>query len=321
MGEHEKINPLVSVVIPFFNAEATLGKCMESVLNQTYRNLEIILIENGSSDQGKAIAEKYVSADSRVQLIEQGHQTVSVARNAGIARATGKYIQFVDSDDYLEQDAVKKLVQAVEETEKTLVICDYFQFDETQRDMRSVRPLEGTYPMDRFLKKLLRNPCAHYYGVLWNKIYHTSVIRENQITFQEDVSLGEDFIFNLEYLKHMDVVECIPEKLYHYWWKRPGSLSNLEKREEDVIEERLQVYEAYESLFRFKKVYNRYRSLIQYYIVKFYFDQLELLEDRAGVYKKMLYEKCINGTGISNLKFVVFYILKKGKRFLKQFRR
>lgn len=315
MEKNEKIKPLVSVIIPFFNSENTLGKCIESVLNQTYKNIEVILIDNGSQDRGKTLAEKYALSDDRIH-IEECCGTVSVARNVGLAKATGKYIQFVDSDDYLEKDCTNSLVEAVRKEDKTLVICDYFQFDEKQEDMRCIRSLEGHYSKKQFLRKMLRSPGAHYYGVLWNKIYHTAIVKEKNITFPEEITLGEDFIFNMQYLKYMEAVKCLAVKLYHYWWKRKGALSNTQKQEEESIEERLRLYCAYEDLFRHEKLYFKYKSFVQYYIVKYYFDELELLKNEAARYQELLYEKCIAGTGISRLKFHVFCFLKKAKQLL-----
>lgn len=314
MEKNEKINPLVSVIIPFYNSENTLGKCIESVLNQTYTNIEVILIDNGSRDKGRTLVEKYALSDDRIHMTECCG-TVSVARNTGLSKANGKYIQFVDSDDYPEPDAVERLIEAVEKAEKTLVICDYFQFDEEKSDMRNVRPLEGIFSKKQFLRKMLCSPGAHYYGVLWNKIYDTAIVKEKHITFPEEITLGEDFIFNMEYLKHMEAVECLAVKLYHYWWKRKGALSNTQKNEEEAIEERLRLYRAYENLFKYENLFFRYKSFVQYYIVKYYFDELELLGNEAGKYKNLLYQKCIAGTGISRLKFCVFYCLKKVKRY------
>lgn len=313
MEKVEKISLLVSVIIPFYNSEKTIEKCLKSVLNQTYEELEIILVDNGSSDNGRKLVEKYALSDPRIHITESIGVGVSRARNTGIAKANGKYIQFIDSDDYVETDYVHRLVQEIEKRENALVICDYFQFDDQTEDMRCDSPLVGSYSIKKFLRKLARNPGAHYFGVLWNKIYIASIIKENQVTFPENISLGEDFIFNMEYFKHIEEVVCISDKLYHYWWKRKGSLCSVHRKEEEVVEERLLLYQEYEKLFRYEKLYSRYKSAIQYfYIVRFYFNELELLGDDAGEYKDWLYQKCIAGTGIGKIKFGVFYAVKKG---------
>lgn len=311
--------PLVSVVIPCFNSLTTLGVCLDSVINQSYTNIEVLVIDDGSTDGTRELIKKYESKDARIRVIFCEHQGVSVARNRGIRYAAGSYIQFVDSDDYLERDCTGQLVKSMTSTEADWIICNYYQVDtkNQQSDMEHVCLKQGIYEKRRFLKELSKHPGAHYYGVLWNKLYKSNIIQENKIKFPIDVNMGEDFIFNMSYLSYVHKIVCLKKQLYVYRWEQPGSLSSVNRTETERINERLHMYQAYEQMFERERIEKAWKGRIQYYIVKFYFDELEYLEKDASKYKKQLYEKCIRGTGISKIKFGVYWMLKRGKNRLK----
>lgn len=333
--------PLVSVIIPCYNAENTLKQCLDSVLNQQYWNLEVLVIDDGSVDGSRAILQYYTQKDERVRLLTSTHQGVSHARNLGLFQARGKYLQFVDADDYLLEDCTGFLVNGIQSQKADWVICDYLQRKETRNRLEpeSRQQLEnpsqfdactkeehvhlagGLYKKRDFLKKLLRYPHAHYYGVLWNKLYRKQIIHEAKLRFSQEVSMGEDFIFNMEYLSLVHNIICLEEPLYVYCWQRKDSLSNRYKKESERIAEQVRMYYAYKKMFIREKLYIPWRYGILYYVVKAYFDELEALGDKASSYKEMLYEEYIRKNHIYKPEFIVYSFLKKAKQVVESWKR
>ena len=133
---------LISIIIPVYNSEKYLATALESAKNQTYQNIEIILVDDGSTDNSITILEKYALSDNRIKIISQTNQGISAARNAGIKMATGKYITFLDSDDFLSRDAIEKMVTAIENNYVDFVVCQAHAFAETEADYVRLEKME-----------------------------------------------------------------------------------------------------------------------------------------------------------------------------------
>ncbi|MED5076040.1 glycosyltransferase [Geobacillus stearothermophilus] len=205
---------VVSIIVPVYNAEAYLRDCVDSILSQTYKNIEVILVNDGSTDKSGMICDEYKGIDYRVKVIHQENSGPSVARNTGIDAATGTYIQFVDADDKVDPDMTRKLVEAMEQRENIqLVVCG---FNETDGFMvsRNVPFIEGVYSKKEFLSFFGR--LYSFIGYLWNKLYDTEFIRKFRIYFRENIDLGEDLLFNLEYLEVCNQIAIIKDQLYGY---------------------------------------------------------------------------------------------------------
>lgn len=306
--------PLVSVIIPCYNAENTLGQCLDSVLDQNYRNLEVLVVDDGSVDKSRAIIQCYEKKDGRVHLLAGSHQGVSSARNLGIRHASGEYLQFADADDYLLENCTRKLVRAMQSRGVDWVICDYLQRHDSGEDMEHLHLAEGSYSRREFLKRMIPCPGAHYYGVLWNKLYVKRLVDSHGLRFSCEVTLGEDFIFNMEYLSLIQRVCCLSDRLYVYGWQQMNSLSCRKKEEAEKIAEHRKMYAAYRKPFYQEKLQIRWRYGMLFYMVKFYFDELDELGADAGIYKRQLYEGCIRGSRISRIEFAGYCFLKKVKR-------
>lgn len=208
----------VSIIVPVYNAETTLHRCINSILNQTYSDLEVLLINDGSTDFSGIICDSYAETDARVVVMHQLNSGSAAARNAGIRAATGDFIQFVDADDWLEEEMTALLVQAMT-PEHQLVICGYQMLDETKQPIRSKKILpaiRGSMDMPQFLNHivqlyrnfLLASPC--------NKLYCTQTMKRQQTFFMESIRHGEDLIFNLEYLLGNPRIQFIRQAPYHY---------------------------------------------------------------------------------------------------------
>ena len=149
------MNNLVSVIIPVFNAETYLERCIKSVVNQTYKNLEIILINDGSIDRSKEICESWKKRDSRIFIINKKNTGVSDSRNQGIKEANGKFITFVDSDDYLEINMIEYLSKSIEEDKSDIAICGFNYFNDKKIISKTKKTKKNILDKDKFIEEIL----------------------------------------------------------------------------------------------------------------------------------------------------------------------
>lgn len=207
---------LVSIVVPIYNVEQYLDNTIESVLKQSYINIELVLIDDGSKDNSFTICKSWQEKDKRIKVFTQANSGVSVARNNGIDKVEGDYILFLDSDDYLELDAVEKLMLEVPK-EQELIVFGYYTHDVNNRITRT-----PNYNETKTISiQHVANHFWNYYkdGITnspVNKIYQTKIIRENNIKFPPNIRMGEDLMFNLEYFKHIDNIKILNQTFYHY---------------------------------------------------------------------------------------------------------
>lgn len=229
-----KGNKMVSVIVPVYNAEEKLEQCIMSILNQSYQDLELILINDGSKDRSGEICKKYAEYDKRIRYIERENKGASATRNEGISLALGQYIQFVDSDDYIEKNMTERLVNCIEETDADMVMCGYTEVFPHDKDVRlpeidktiTMAELGKEYP-NIFEKFLLNSPC--------NKLYKKEKLSEK---FPENLSLGEDLIFNLHNMENMNRISFVKESFYNYII-RQESLNRQYRKDGIEIAERL----------------------------------------------------------------------------------
>lgn len=241
---------LVSVIVPVYNAEKYLKKCMESILKQTYENIELILINDGSIDKSLDICNQFSKRDRRIRVIDKDNSGVSDTRNLGIMLAKGKYLCFVDSDDYIEENYIEKMILNTDES--TLTMCGYFI--ETSMENGDFFSRKVTYKEKEIIsiKEHLANLFHQgFLSAIWNKIYDVERLKKNDIKFDENLSLGEDLLFNLEYLKTgIEKFKCIDLPLYHYIKRGTESLDNKYREDFLKIQEKL-----YEKLIETSELY------------------------------------------------------------------
>lgn len=210
--------PLVSIIIPVYNAQDCLGKCLNSIISQTYQNLEIICVNDGSTDQSLREIEKFSGVDDRITVVDKPNGGVSSARNAGLKRAKGQYIQFVDSDDAITETMTSTLVNTIITDNSDLVICGY-QSQEGEVYLSLDRQCLLKDAFHQAFSRLLPTAC---FNPPWNKLYKKALISDE---FLETLPLGEDMVFNLNYMKNCGAVSLIHETPYIYTVDRTGSLS------------------------------------------------------------------------------------------------
>lgn len=212
------MDKLVSVIVPVYNADKYVNGTIDSILNQTYPNLELILIDDGSTDCSLEICRKKEKLDKRIKVIQKTNAGVSVARNTGINIAKGEFILFVDSDDYVEMDLIEILLSHFKNKDELIIYGNYIHDLESDNIKTVNSGKEGDKELTVFE---LASNFWHYYetGLTnppWNKLYVTSVIRQNNIYFPEGVRMGEDILFNLNYFRQVTQFKIIDSNLYHY---------------------------------------------------------------------------------------------------------
>lgn len=241
--------PMVSVIVPVYNAEEFLERCVESILNQEYKELELILVNDGSQDSSGDICRKYEEKDSRVRVFSKENTGVSDSRNLAISHAAGKYLQFVDSDDWLAPDATRLLVRKAEETGCDLVIADFYRVSGDRVLPKGDIEEESVMSLEEFAAHMMENPADFYYGVLWNKLYRREVVEQYHLRMDQEIDWCEDFMFNLEYMRHVETICALRTPVYYYL-KRKGSLVSQGMNISKIVRMKLMVFEYYNNFYK-----------------------------------------------------------------------
>ncbi len=243
----------VSIVIPVYNCAAYLSACLDSVLGQTYVDTEIILVENGSTDESPRICTEYAQEHSKIQLIQGPKRGPGAARNEGLRAATGEYVIFIDSDDICEPELVSRLMEAGAAKSRTLVICGIQVVDEHNVSGEVFRENDTVCDTASYVSGVLAkwktNPLC---GGVYCKLFELSILREAGILFEEDATYAEDFCFNMAYLRCVENVVVLPDLLYRYRCGRPGSVTEKNLREAEYAamwQRRLAVVDVFRSVF------------------------------------------------------------------------
>lgn len=226
----------ISVIVPVYNAERYLARCIDSILTQTYNNFELILVDDGSTDCSGKICDKYAKADARIKVVHKENGGVSTARNAGIDIAKGEYITFIDSDDFVEREFFASAYKSVlshnaDEFISGIVMETIGDNDLVVRSDHYTAIKSRVYDARLLLEMLnidyplicICGPCC--------KLYRTDIIKNNSIRFDVLMSLGEDTLFNLQVLKHTDNIYFSKEIFYHYYRGNENSLFSIFRKD------------------------------------------------------------------------------------------
>ena len=225
---------MISIIVPVYNRENKVGSCIASILNQTYTDLELILVDDGSTDNSVAVCEEYAKQDKRIRIIQKENGGVSSARNCGIKEARGEYLQFVDSDDTIDKEMTQKLYEAVQKNEADEAICGFREIHGgTRGDVIRIPQKECVTTVAKMeseiehliLNCLLQSCC--------NKLYKKEKIKE---FFSTEYTYGEDLLFNLAYLRKIETIAFVPKAYYEYDCRGESITSSYR---EDEIEIRI----------------------------------------------------------------------------------
>ena len=220
VGMNMSIDKKVSIIIPAYNVEEYIEECLDSACGQTYDNLQIIVVDDGSQDRTFDIIGSFSEKDKRIIALHKENGGVSSARNLALQYVDGEYISFLDADDVMEAEAISTLVKAIEISKADWVSCQYSRWDESGNRLDDYNFIVGEriFLKDAerisFIVKEYLNYLVGY--EVWGKLYKSDIIRNNNLSFPENTCIGEDLAFNLKYLTHVKKQNCISERCVRY---------------------------------------------------------------------------------------------------------
>ncbi len=243
------MEPTVSIIVPVYNAENTIPRCIESILNQEYSDFELLLVNDGSTDGSGAVCDAYAARDARIRVIHKENTGVSDTRNTALDQARGTYLQFLDSDDWITPDATSSLVRAAESAQCDLVVSDFYRVVGERVSQKGDIDDDGVMTREEYAAHMMENPADFYYGVLWNKLYRRSIVETHHLRMDPEISWCEDFMFNLEYIRYAETFRALQVPIYYYV-KTKGSLANQSLTISKTVKMKLFVFEYYQRFFK-----------------------------------------------------------------------
>lgn len=269
---------LISIVIPVYNAEKYLSRCLESILSQTYKNIEVIIVNDGSTDKSQQIIKTYQKKSKKVRVFNQGNVGVSKARNLGIKYCKGDYILFLDSDDWIDEDYIEKSIDFLKDNKVDLLLLPYIReyknksvknyiFRQKEFYLKNKNLVQNSLlrklfgPVGEELKKPAYiddlSPC-------WGKLYRTSICKN--IKFVDVSKIGaEDVWFNINYVSKINTAAYIGNAFYHY--NKENSDSLIHKKNSDVFKKRQKLYESMKNFIKSHGLNKEYKIAVENRII------------------------------------------------------
>ena len=223
--------PKISIIVPVYNTVRYLSRCIDSILGQSFRDFELLLIDDGSKDGSGAICDEYAVNDARLKVFHQENQGVSVARNVGLENASGEWIYFPDSDDVIMPDAFGMMMQMVNER-IDFVMCGYEVYDEDGECTYAIATRkQSVMRKEDALMEMFLSTDYRYQGYLWNKLFRASIIQDNHLAFVKGIKFNEDRLYNVEYLCRIKgTVAYTTTPIYQYIERSNSAMASLNQR-------------------------------------------------------------------------------------------
>lgn len=301
---------LISVIVPVYNIEKYLSRCIESILSQTYKNLEAIFINDGSTDNSLEILEKYRKKDKRIKVIDKKNAGSGAARNDGIEFSNGKYISFLDSDDWYEEDFLKKLYNNLIENNSDVSMCNpKMVYDDASKNKKINTYFFNKIELNKTPEKILGILAM---PVVWNKLYKKEIILKNNIKFP-NYSFCEDVEFLYKTFLYVNKISKIENDLYNYY-QRENSVTK--KIREESIEQLYQVLENIESYIQdnfleYLKIFHLYKIQFIYSVsitLLSKIDRDKNLKRRINTKNNLEIKNIDKRLILKNKKILVYYI-------------
>lgn len=228
--------PQISVIVPIYNGEKYLCRCIDSILLQTLEDFELILVNDGSNDGSLAICDEFAAKDVRIKVIDQANAGVSMARNRGIDIAKGDYICFIDCDDWVDSCYLQLLYDNLEESSTDLSMTGYRDVTEAGELGRDTGAIGYTAVLDADQAMLHLFEAVDFMSFCypWGKLFKADIIRSHNIRFNPSIAIGEDRLFIFDYLHHAGKVSCTSKSTYNYLQNGNGAMSMLRRKKMDV---------------------------------------------------------------------------------------
>lgn len=241
----------MSVVIPVYNVERYLENMINSILMQNFDNYELLLIDDGSTDRSGLICDEIADKDDRVRVFHITNGGVSNARNFGLAKATGEYIYFADSDDFLERGMFNCFATIVDKEQPDIVMCGSLQINEKRNTSTVIAPRVETYLKDRdciskYLDQIPLDEMKCLIHYVWNKWYKREFLLKKHLLFSPRLSLGEDYVFNCTAIKAATDIYMVPNTFYHYFIRKNSLVSAFQA---EPWESRQMLFDAHKALY------------------------------------------------------------------------
>lgn len=229
----------ISIIIPVYNAEKYINATLDSILNQTFKDIEVILVNDGSLDNSLSICKKYAEGDSRIIVLNKKNEGVSIARNTGIKSSSGEYILFIDADDWIEPDMCEILYNNITKYDGDICFCNHIKEFDNKSEKIAFNAKGHIIEKDSIKKEIILQlieeedinlkHSRESFRSPWGKLFKSSIIKNNKIIFNKDLVIGEDFIFDIEYLKYAKKAVMAEEFLYHYRISNESTLGRYKK--------------------------------------------------------------------------------------------
>lgn len=240
-----KKEPSISVIVPVFNTARFLEECIVSIINQSFDDLQIILVDDGSTDGSGQICDRFAEKDERITVIHQSNAGVSAARNVGLREAKGKYIVFADCDDTLPQDAYENLIKEVKENYLSMGCVRLMSENGTLQNSLSFG--EKEISIDTFLKDLFLEKKFPYLGYPTDKLFQMELIKKYGLSFDESIKLNEDRLFVLAYALHCKGVIFSEHIIYNYRQRESGVIQST-RRNATVTDSEMTVLDSFRKM-------------------------------------------------------------------------
>lgn len=219
--------PLISIIIPVYNSEKTLNRCVNSILNQTFMDWELLLVDDGSTDKSGKICDQYALKDFRIQVFHKKNGGVSSARNTGLDYAIGSWITFVDSDDFIDATFLDTLIR-LQSSDLCISGIQFINNETILLPPEENIKIENVAELDNLLNKL-------YFTAPWGKVYKNEIIQKNNIRFNINLKIGEDTDFVLKYLLYINDIRLISKPLYHFFNDEKGKITKYTLTADEFI--------------------------------------------------------------------------------------
>lgn len=274
---------LISIIIPVYNVAKYLPRCIESILNQSYKEFEAIFINDGSLDNSLEVLQKYSEKDNRIYIIDKKNEGTGEARNTGLKKAKGKYISFIDSDDWIHKDYLKLMFEEIENSNSDVVICNPIIVHDDESKNKNLRTGKfHTINLEKNPEKIVDILAM---PVLWNKLYNAKILESNKINFSKLI-MAEDLEFLYKVILNSKKISKVEKNLYFYY-QRLDSVTK-DKFSEKKLNDIYYVLDKIEGVLKDKKsvrYFNRYKVIYILGALR-YLDQIKDTDMRNRFIKK-----------------------------------